>query len=229
MKRFTIVLALLITGMALFANGAKEQGTGDREYRDTVQVSITTEGIIEVTEDEVLLETAEGTYSLSARGGRLVDLDSIDGKQVEVTGAVKECEDCDEPSDGHIFVFEASGDDLSYEFDDRNPRDMREMDTRRNSDSRSQNSERQRPSGNRDQDRRDTDRGNGQDRSNQRDSDSRSQNSQGQRPSGNRDQDMREHGNYQELTDQRGNQGEYMDKYSFERAQGESRRGSNLI
>ncbi len=119
MKRLGLVVVLLALSMALFANGAQEQGTKIQPgTRLAAPQEVTVSGTLDVTDEEITIKTADGTYSLSARGAGLNDYSALDGTQVEINGLLTDgmLADCDEDYDGHIFVAEASANGETYEF-----------------------------------------------------------------------------------------------------------------
>ena len=119
MKRLGLVVVLLALSMALFANGAQEQGTKIQPgTHQAAPQEVTVSGTLDVSDDGIAIETANGSYSLSARGAGLNDYSALDGTRIEVSGLLNYCEsaDCDDDHDGHIFVAEASANGETYEF-----------------------------------------------------------------------------------------------------------------
>lgn len=125
MKRQILLTVLIIAllGGTITAQGNAERGEkADRDLSVT-PTELETTGVVSVTDEGVIIETSTGTYSLSARGGSLMDLDTIDGKTVELEGVLTACADCDEDYDGHIFVASAEIDGTEYDFQMQSRRD----------------------------------------------------------------------------------------------------------
>lgn len=127
-KKIGIVLVVvLLSTAALFAQGTREMnnrdtgaGIGRYPSEDT-----TLTGTLELTGEEVILNTSSGSYSLSAPTARFMDLESFDGKYIQIEGTLsQECDDCTNGYDGHLFVTSASIDGQEYEFDSRGRADM---------------------------------------------------------------------------------------------------------
>lgn len=122
-KKIGIVLVVvLLSTAALFAQGTREMN--DRDVRTGIgryaSEEVTVYGTLNVTDEEVVLVTSEGSYSLSAPTARFMDLESFDGEYVEIEGTLsQECDDCINGYDGHLFVTSASADGQEYEFDSR--------------------------------------------------------------------------------------------------------------
>jgi hypothetical protein len=122
MKRFSIVMLLLVVGTLLFAGGTRESSpnVGSRLGVGRVEAdSIIVNGTLNVTEDEVVLTSAEGSYSLSAPGARWLNIADMDDADVEVVGNLTTCDVCDHDYDGHIFIDRAVVNGEVYDFTDR--------------------------------------------------------------------------------------------------------------
>ncbi|MGM0431185.1 MAG: hypothetical protein ACQEQU_00565 [Spirochaetota bacterium] len=114
MKRKLVLAILLITltsVTAVFAAGNQEN-RGRNTPLLGEQIELT--GTLEVTDTEVVLNTRQGSYSLSARGGRLINLDGLDGEQVTAGGYLSSTNECINNLDGHLFVEHAQSGDQEY-------------------------------------------------------------------------------------------------------------------
>ncbi len=108
MKKITmILLVLMVAATALFANGMRENAPRAEEpgFGRISGEAVTLEGIIEVTDDAVLLNADEESYALSMQRGALLDVEQYDAVVAEITGLLTDCDVCD--YDGHIMVYSA--------------------------------------------------------------------------------------------------------------------------
>lgn len=116
-NRFFMVLAVM---MIAFAGMSAVSASGTPELRTRMNPALQSEhtdlsGILEDTGDEVILATEDGTYSLSARGGRLIDISPYLNTEVSVSGYMISQDACD--YDGHVFVTSALADGEAVELD----------------------------------------------------------------------------------------------------------------
>lgn len=120
MKRLSIAMLLLVVGTLLFAGGTRESAptVGSRLGRVEAE-SITVNGTLNVTDDEVVLMSTDGSYSLSAPGARWLNIADMDGADAEVVGNLTTCDVCDHDYDGHIFIDRAVVNGEVYDFTDR--------------------------------------------------------------------------------------------------------------
>lgn len=108
------VMMIALAGMsAVSASGTPEQRTRMNPALQSEHTDLT--GILEDTGDEVVLETEDGIYSLSARGGRLIDIAEYLNTEVSVSGFMVSQDACD--YDGHVFVTSAQSDGTTVELD----------------------------------------------------------------------------------------------------------------
>jgi len=119
--RIMMTLLLLIVGVSIFANGTREGAAVNQGQRagDISSDAVNITGVLDITNSEVVLVTDNGSYSLSARGGRLLDLSDKDGEEISVQGTLVKCDTCENGCDGHVFVQTAEDADGSYEFGNR--------------------------------------------------------------------------------------------------------------
>ncbi len=131
MKRIILVTAVLVLASgAVFARGSMESdfgpengqrnGTGRNAGIEQEVAGLT--GTLLEKDGWVVRETADGTYSISARGYMRNPLDLPFGETVTVSGTMvdsEDCpvEDCEIEADGHIFVESASGSSGTFSFD----------------------------------------------------------------------------------------------------------------
>lgn len=108
------VMMIALAGMsAVSASGTPEQRTRMNPALQSEHTDLS--GILEDTGDEVILKTEDGTYSLSARGGRLIDIADYLNTEVSVSGFMVSQDACD--YDGHVFVTSAQSDGSTVELD----------------------------------------------------------------------------------------------------------------
>jgi hypothetical protein len=108
------VMMIALAGMsAVSASGTPEQRTRMNPALQSEHTDLT--GILEDTGDEVVLETDDGIYSLSARGGRLIDIAEYLNTEVSVSGVMISQDACD--YDGHVFVTSAQSGGTTVELD----------------------------------------------------------------------------------------------------------------
>lgn len=116
-NKFFMVLAVMLIAVA---GMSAVSASGTPELRTRMNPALQSEhtdlsGILEDTGDEVILETDDGTYSLSARGGRLIDIAPYLNTEVSVSGYMISQDACD--YDGHVFVTSAQADGKTVEPD----------------------------------------------------------------------------------------------------------------
>ena len=123
MKRIvTVMIVMALFGGAAFARGNTEydnssrQGMGAQSVPAAVE-EVSVSGTVEEIDGQVVLNTAEGIYSLSAPGFYRAGVEIPFGETIEVRGSETETlADCDIEADGHIFVETAmvNGEELSF-------------------------------------------------------------------------------------------------------------------
>jgi hypothetical protein len=112
-------MVMMVAATAAFASGAPENdgwGRGGSWNTEPTEVSLT--GTYVEDESGVYLETAEGTYSLSAPGYRRQEIDLESGDTIAVEGfLVEPCEQCVRDAEAHVMVQRATIDGEVYEID----------------------------------------------------------------------------------------------------------------
>jgi hypothetical protein len=109
MKKIIVTVMLLSAAAAVFANGTREQASAaaNQSFRGISGEEAVLSGVLDVTGEEVVIDNGDGTFTLSTRGGALLDIEQYDGASAVVSGYLTDCQDCVNGYDGHMFVTEA--------------------------------------------------------------------------------------------------------------------------
>jgi hypothetical protein len=110
---FTMAVLLAAASMlTISANGTQERALQGSRF--SAEQAVLT-GELSDTGTEVLLNTEDGTYSLSTRGGNLIDVEPYLSSDVTLSGYLTSEEDCQ--YDGHMFVTIAQSGNQRIELD----------------------------------------------------------------------------------------------------------------